>query len=264
MSKKNKESYLESEEDLLLSKIEDKIKFTKTKNKITYTDFLNIQERSIVEKFLKIQKNNNYFSYGGNENSERVIFVFYPEKLDEEMAKKNLENILSVIKIENSKEEDYEHRVYLSAVMKLGLKREKIGDIIVSETGAQIVVFEENIDYLINGLKQLTRFRKSEFSILNISELSNKELKFEEFTIIVSSIRLDCFVAELAKCSRTKAEEYIEYGKAFINSIQELKPAKKLLIGDIITIRGKGKFIFQNIVKETSKNRFVIQIQKYI
>ena len=52
-----------------------------------------------------------------------------------------------------------------------------------------MVVFEENIDYLINGLKQLTRFRKSEFSILNITELSETELKFEEFTIIVSSIR---------------------------------------------------------------------------
>lgn len=264
MSKKSKEGYIEAEEELLLSKIEDKIKFTKTKNKITYTDFLNMQERGIVEKFLRIEKINNYFCYGGNENAERVIFVFYPEKINEEMAKKNLENILSVIKIENSKEEDYEHRVYLSAVMKLGLKREKIGDIIVSETGAEIVVFEENIDYLINGLKQLIRFRKSDFSILNISELSNKELKFEEFTIIVSSIRLDCFVAELAKCSRTKAEEYIEFGKVFINSLQELKSAKKLQIGDIITIRGKGKFIFQNIVKETSKNRFVIQIQKYI
>lgn len=264
MSKKNKESYLESEEDLLLSKIEDKIKFTKTKNKITYTDFLNVQERSSVEKFLRSEKVNNYFCYGGNENAERVIFVFYPEKLDEEMAKKNLENILLVIKIENSKEEDYEHRVYLSAIMKLGLKREKIGDIIVLNTGAEIVVFEENVDYLINGLKQLTRFRKSKFFLLNINELSKKELNFEEFTIIVSSIRLDCFVAELAKCSRTKAEEYIEFGKIFINSIQELKSAKKLSNGDIITIRGKGKFIFENIVKETSKNRFVIQIQKYI
>lgn len=264
MSKKSKEGYIESEEELLLSKIEDKIKFTKTKNKITYTDFLNIQERSIVEKFLRNEKINNYFCYGGNENAERVIFVFYPEKINQEIAKKNLENILSVIKIENSKEDNYEHRVYLSAVMKLGLKREKIGDIIVFETGAEIVVFEENIDYLINGLEQLTRFRKSEFSILNINELSKKELEFEEFTIIVSSIRLDCFVAELAKCSRTKSEEYIEYGKVFINSIQELKLSKKLIIGDIITIRGKGKFIFQNIIKETSKNRFVIQIQKYI
>ena len=188
MSKGFKEKYGDSEESLLISRIQDKIKFTKTKNKITYTDFLNIQEISLVEKFLKTEKIDRYFSYGGNENSERVIFVFYPDKIDEEMAKKSLQNILSVIKIDNSKEEDYEHRVYLSAVMKLGLKREKIGDIIVKETGAEIVVFYENLDYILNGLKQLTRFRKSEFSVLNIFELSNKELNFEEFKIIVASI----------------------------------------------------------------------------
>lgn len=263
MSKFLKEKYNDSEECLLISKIQDKIKFTKTKNKITYTDFLNIQERSIVEKFLKTE-NCKYFSYGGNKNSERVIIVFYPEKIDEDMAKKNLQNILSVIKIDNTKEEAYEHRVYLSAVMKLGLKREKIGDIIVNESGAEIVVFEENLGYILNGLQQLTRFRKSEFSVLNINELSNHELKFEEYTIIVSSIRLDCFVSELAKCSRTKAEEYIELGKVFINSVEELKSSKKIIAGDIITIRGKGKFIFQNVIKETSKNRFVIEIKKYI
>ena len=88
-------------------------------------------------------------------------------------------------------------------------------------------------------------------------------LEFEEFTIIVSSIRLDCFVSELAKCSRSKAEEYIELGKVFINSIQELKTSKKLVAGDVITIRGKGKFIFSNIEKETSKARCVILIKKY-
>lgn len=264
MSKCIKEKNKESENDLLLSKIQDKIKFTKTKNKVTYTDFMNIQEKSMVEKFLKLEKYNNYFSYGGNENSERVIFLFYPDKIDEEIARKNIQNILNVIKIENSKEENYEHRVYLSAVMKLGLKREKIGDIIVNENGAEIVVFEENIDYILNGLKQLTRFRKSEFYVIDINNLANKELKFEEFSIIVSSIRLDCFVSELAKCSRAKAEEYIEYGKVFINSIEELKPSKKLFNGDVITIRGKGKFVYQEIIKETSKNRFVVLVKKYI
>ncbi len=263
MHKDYKEKNGSNEEELLISKVEDKISFSKTKNKITYTDFLTIQERSIVEKYLKVNKINNNFFFGGNENAERGVYIFYPDKLDENIVKNNLDDIFDVIKIINNKEEKYEHGVYLSALMKLGLKREKIGDIIVKEDGADILVFKENSMYIENGLKQLTRFRKSDFKVTNLEELESKELEFEELSIIVSSIRLDCFVSELAKASRNKAEELIELGKVFVNSIQELKSAKKLNVKDIITIRGKGKFIFDEIVKETSKNRFVIKIRKY-
>lgn len=253
----------ENEEELLISKVDDKINFTKTKNKIQFTDFLGLMEKSKIEKYLKQRKFSNYFFFGGNENSERGIFVFYPDKLEEEMAKSNLSSIVSVIKIRIPKEEAYEHKVYLSAVMKLGLKREKIGDIVVLQNGADIVVFNENIDYIINGLKQLTRFRRAEIESSSIYELENRKIEFEDISIIVSSIRLDSIVSELSKCSRGKAEEYIELGKVFVNSIQEFKDAKKIVSGDVITIRGKGKFIYTGIQKETSKSRLVLLFKKY-
>lgn len=263
MHKDYKEKNKSNEEELLISKLKDKINYAKSKNKITYTDFLNIVEKSKIEKFLKTQDFRNFFFFGGNENTERGVYIFYPDKLDEDMVRKNLDDIFSIIKIENSKEEDYEHGVYLSALMKLGIKREKIGDIIVRKNGADIVIFKENSIYIENGLKQLTRFRNSEIDTFDLSSLENKVIEFEELSIIVPSIRLDCFVSELAKCSRNKAEEYIELGKVFINSIQELKASKKICLGDIITIRGKGKFIYDEILKETSKNRYVLKIRKY-
>ena len=263
MHKEYKEKNKSDEEELLISKIQDKIKFAKTKNKITYTDFLNIVQKSVVEKYLKMQKEHNYFFFGGNDNSERGVFIFYPDKLSEEIVRNNLDDIFSVIKIDNSKEEAYEHGVYLSGLMKLGIKREKIGDIVVRDNGADILVFKENSLYIINGLKQLTRFKKSNIDLAKLDNLEYKELEFEEISIIVSSIRLDCFVSELARCSRSKAEELILLGKVFINSLEELKGSKKVLVGDIITIRGKGKFIFDEVVKETSKNRYVLKLRKY-
>ena len=263
MHKEYKEKNQKNEEELIISKVQDKIQFAKSKNKVTYTDFLNIVEKSKIEKFLKIQPYKNYFFFGGNDNSERGVFIFYPEKITEEIAKKNLDDIFSIIKIESSKEENYEHRIYLSALMKLGIKREKIGDIVVRDSGADIVIFKENSVYIENGLKQLTRFRNSEIDVFELDKLENKPVEFEEFTIIVSALRLDCLVSELAKCSRNNAEEYIELGKVFINGIQEMKTSKKMNFGDIITIRGKGKFIFDEQVKETSKNRLVLKIRKY-
>lgn len=245
-------------------KISDKIEFCRTRNRIVNTDFLDISSRSEAQKVLTEEKVKNYFFEGGKENADRSILVLYPEKLTEEMARNNIPNILEVIRIKLPKELKYEHRDYLSGVMKLGLKREKFGDIIVNETGADIVVLKEVSEYLKNGLQELTRFRKSEISIVSILELQNIETSFEEFTIIVSSLRLDNFVSELAKCSRTRAEEIIIEQRVFINSVVADKNSKKINEGDIITIRGKGKFIFNGIERETRSDRLVLNIKKYI
>lgn len=203
------------------------------------------------------------FFFGGKEAADRSILIFYPEKISKEMLEKNYEKILNVIRIELPHNIKYEHREYLSGIMKLGIKREKFGDILVNENGADIVSLVEVSDYLINGLKDLTRFQKAQINFVNINELKKVETEFESFEIIVSSIRLDNFVAELANCSRTKAEEIIKIGRVFINSINELKPSKKIVINDIITIRGKGKFIFDGIEKETKSGKFLVNMRKY-
>lgn len=245
-------------------KISDKIEFCRTRNKIVNTDFLDISSRSEAQKVLTEEKVKNYFFEGGKENADRSILVLYPDKLTEEMARNNISNILEVIRIKLPKELKYEHRDYLSGIMKLGLKREKFGDIIVNKTGADIVVLKEVSEYLKNGLQELTRFRKSEISIVSILGLQNIETSFEEFTIIVPSLRLDNFVSELAKCSRTRAEEIIIEQRVFINSVVIDKNSKKINEGDVITIRGKGKFIFDGIERETRNDRLVLNIKKYI
>ena len=100
-------------------------------------------------------------------------------------------------------------------------------------------------------------------SVLHINSLSVIETEFEDVNIIVSSIRLDNFVAELANCSRNNSEEIINEGRVFVNSINEFKPSKKININDIITIRGKGKFIFDGVEKETRSGRFLLNMRKY-
>ena len=147
--------------------------------------------------------------------------------------------------------------------MKLGIKREKFGDIIVTDFGADIIVFSELADVLCEDLKMLTRFRKSHISIENIKDVTIIKPEYENINIIVSSIRLDNFISELARCSRTKATEVISLGKVYINSVNEFKESKRLQVNDIITIRGKGKFIFDSIEKTTRSGKYLINIRKY-
>ena len=263
MFEKAREKYKDTEYKMLVAKLIDKYEICKIKNKISYTDFLNISERSIVEKIIKEERINNYVFFGGKEETDRTVLIFYPEKINEEMLVKNYEKIFDVIRIKLPNNISYEHREFLSGVMKFGIKREKIGDIIVTDFGADIILFSDISKILVEDLKQLTRFRKSEITIESINDVTNMMTEFEENNIIVTSLRLDNFVAELVNCSRTRASEIINEGRVFVNSINEYKDSKKIEINDIITVRGKGKFIFDGIEKETRSGRLLINMRKY-
>ena len=253
----------DNDDDLLIAKILDKEKFCKNKNIITFSDFLNEREQSIIKKNIKL---NNALFFGGNENSDRKVLFFYPDKLNEELALKSIYSILKVIRIilPNENKGEYEHRNYLSAIIKIGIDRAKVGDIIVSEDGADIVVFDTNKSFIIQSLSELTRFRKAKIFEVSINEIKPKEDSFEEKTIIVSSMRCDNLVSELANCSRNMASQMIEDERVLLNYETVLKASKGFEIGDVITIRGKGKFVIDKFDRSTRNNRIVLKIKKYI
>ena len=253
---------MKDENDLLIAKVLDKKKICNSKNKITYTDFLNEKEQRVIEKYVKLE---NAFFYGVNENADRKILVFYPEKLTEELVRKSLKSVLSGIRIilKNDQIGNYEHKNYLSALIKIGIDRGKIGDILVDDYGADIIAFDMNKEFIIQSLSELTRFRKANIDVIPIDDIKQKIDRFEESTIIVSSMRIDNIVAELAGCSRTNADEYINSEKVFVNYETALKVSKTIFEGDIVTIRGKGKFRIDGLVRNTRNNRFVIKVNKY-
>lgn len=253
-----------NERKLLEAKMKDQYQFAVTKNKITHTDFLNQAEKVVAEKFLRENAIENYLFFGGNEeNSERQILLFYPEKFTAEMVAKNEDKIVSGIRIILPKGIHYEHRIYLSGVMKLGVKREKLGDIVVKENGAELIVLNEVADFLVSNLSDLTRFKSAKIEKISIFEVEPKVQEFEEISILVSSMRLDNFVSELARTSRAKATELINGQRVFVNYNMEMKASKRISQEDVITIRGKGKFVVFGLQRQTKNGKFVIEIRKY-
>jgi len=145
----------------------------------------------------------------------------------------------------------------------LGIDRAKIGDILVDDNGADIYVFRVNTSYIIQGLSELTRFRKSRIEEIDIIKSRKKTNNFEELSIIVSSMRVDNIVAELISSSRNKAVEFIENERVLVNYDTISKNSKMINYGDIITIRGKGKFIIDALVRNTRGDRLVVRVRKY-
>lgn len=258
--------YTKEEDRLLIAKVLDKMEFAKSKNKITNTDFLDLYQKNLVQKLLNSIRCENYLFFGGNDNTEREVVIFYPEKLEKQFVEKNYNNIMQIVEIilPNELQGSYTHRNYLGGLMKLGIKREKIGDIIVFNEGANIIVLNEILDFVNSNISSLTRFGKSFIKTKKIEELHKQEIKTEEIQIIVSSLRLDNIVSELAKTSRTKAEEIISTGRIFVNFENVLKDSKTIKEADIITIRGKGRFKILEVMGNTKKGRFIIKVEKYM
>lgn len=260
--------YSNEEDRLLAAKILDKIKLAKTKNQIVNTDFLDMYQKRISQEILNIEKEKNYTFYTACDETEKNILIIYPEKYSEifENNRFDYSKIVKLIRITlpNDLKGKYAHKDYLSGVMKLGIKREKIGDILVFEDGADIIVSEEICKYILNNLGQLTRFNKAKIEELDISEIRTPEIKKENIRITVQSLRLDNIVSELANCSRNVASEIIASQRVFINYENETRNSKSVSQGDTIVIRGKGKFRINSIAGETKKGKIALIVEHYI
>lgn len=204
--------------------------------------------------------------YGGYENAERKVLIFYPDKLNDLINSGNFEfdTWIKVLRLTlpNENKGKYDHRNYLGALMKLGIKREKVGDILVDENGCDFILHKDIIKFVENNILELTRFQKSKLEEISLEYLRKVESKKEQIIITVSSTRLDNVVSELVKCSRSKAIEYLEQERIFVNYEQITKQTKEIKENDKITIRGKGRFEIKEIMGNTKKGKIKILVEK--
>ena len=133
-----------------------------------------------------------------------------------------------------------------------------------NKNGANIIVLKDSIEYVLDGLKTLTRFGKSELRELKLQDLEIEEPKTIVTNAIIPSMRIDSLVSEMSKTSRAKAAEIIKEERVFINHELVVKSSKEAKENDIVTIRGKGKFKVGAIINSTKKGNLVVQIEKYI
>ena len=137
--------------------------------------------------------------------------------------------------------------------MSFGLSRERIGDIIVYNNRAYIIVLKENAEYIKTSFEQERKFKKAKIEIVNLSKIEPKSIEYDNINISVNSLRLDNIISELLKTSRKIAQEYLEQEKVYINYSEETKSTKTIKEKDILVIRGKGKYIIEGFLGKNKK-----------
>lgn len=257
-------------------------------------DFLTPEEQSALMPFFRRNRPQGAWLYGGHPEAERRLPLFLPDYLgiasEEDIFgyfRTNPEDCpLAVLQVNVPRQErvSLTHRDYLGALMGCGIKREKIGDIIVTGgagaggavggwqdtsgsnpggAGAQIVILRELAEYLRGELTSVGRASVT-VEVLDINHLDPGVVRREEHSYTISSARLDNVVSAVFGLSRKLATEAIIKGLVFVDGAEVQKPDYRLAEGQKLVLRHKGKAVFLGETGTSKKGKVYIKVEKYI
>lgn len=248
--------------ELLYARISDII--TKAENGIfAYGDFLNESEAALVKRNVgSAPQGMVYRFWGGYGEGERCRFFAYPDYYDFDDYK----DCIKAVEIRGSGFNTLRHSSYLGALTSLGIERAKMGDIVISENSAVLFADEKIAEFLLSEPPVLTRVGRDAVKVFEFTPDDdfgvNREYK--DIFDTIASPRLDAAVSALANIAREKAKSMIASGNVQLNYLVEERPDTKIADGDIITLRGTGKFRILSIGEKTKKDRYRLNAQKYI
>lgn len=225
------------------------------------TDFLDPRQIEIVTMLANRNADVAIRFEGGYPEAERkrAIIGPYYRDLDSEEAG------VSVLAVNSpaGTQHELDHGDYLGALLGLGIKRDRIGDIHVHEDFSHIIVMDEIADYLNIHLRQVHRVSVLT-DVLPLSELSTVIPKLEEMSLSVASMRLDGIASDVYRISRSKIVDPIRAGRCRVNWKAEEDPSESLKQGDVVSFKGLGRFKVLEVDGVTKKGRIRVKIGKFI
>lgn len=259
----------EKEELLMQKRLLESAQLAYQKEIVVYTDFLGLAEQNLFYSAFREFPAVSYSCYGGITGAERFCIAFDGRKAVSGLTKTVPEETylfpivcLSIVPSSLKYKDALTHRDYLGALLHLGLSRAKIGDIYIKENCAYVFCMEAMAEFICKELCMV----KHTMVHCEIAMPSEEELcpEFKEITGTVASLRLDAFLSVAFQGSRSSLSAFIEGGKTYINGRLTSKAGAQLEAGDIVSVRGKGRFVVSEIKNQTKKGRTVVTINKYV
>ena len=221
-----------------LNRIKELIKRSYDRGVFTFTDFLSPTSLADAQGLLK---KGEYTVFGGADFAERKMIRFgsvedfcYEEPFPITVIKATATGGKFATQIT--------HRDILGATLNLGIERQKLGDMFVNGENAYIIA-EKTVAVLI--LNELTSIGRNKVKVELIDELpSELAPKREERKFSVASNRADAVICKVFNLNREQGSALFEREFVAVNGKIASSPSKTLNPGDIITVRGYGKFEF--------------------
>lgn len=211
--------------------------------------------------------------WGGYAEAERKKAFFLPDRLlpAEELGDPAfIPDIyfgapVCALQISGSGYRELTNRDYLGAILNLGIERHAVGDIRTDGPSRAFAVCDASVGALI--LSTLERVGRDAVKIKELSftelELLMPKREYDTLSDTVSAKRLDAVVSALCRISREKAKTAVSAGAVQCGGRVCEKPDRDLGEGDIISVKGYGKFRIVSLSDVTKKGRYRLIADKY-
>lgn len=262
----------ESEDRWLRARVEDLAAQCRRQGIPHFAGFLDERQRAIGESVLKKSgvaacdaavkaeplSRDGYCCFGGYPEAGRVLLGVFPKGAAPALAAFPL----CAVGFRYREEAALSHRDFLGTLVGSGVKREKIGDILCGEGLAVAFVARELVPFLS---QQVTKVGGEGVRLLPDynGELPAAQ-RFSELRDTVASPRLDAVVAALAGLSRGEAARRILTGLVSVNHLPQTAVSAVVKAGDVLSVRGTGRFVVDDVSGVTRKGRLVLKARKYL
>ena len=225
----------------------------------TFTEFLGLAEQSFLRECERLFAS-GYTLFGGAEGCERVMARFGSE---EELGY-SVDFPIVCIKAEPKSQkfaDKLTHRDFLGALLNLGIERETLGDIAIIDNVGYIFATEGIADFIISELRTV----KHTDVTLSLSEPPREALsKTERRMIQANGERLDAVVAKVFSLSRDEAQLLFFRGLVFASGREISSTSYVPKRDEIISVRGKGRFVYRGYETLSRKGKLNIAIDVYV
>ena len=225
-----------------------------------YSEFLTLDEQDVLLS-LKLDAGAAPFSlHGGFDAAERRIAQFGDEALCG-YAEAPPVRCVAIAPLSQKFADVLSHRDFLGALMSLGVRRSVLGDILLNENIGYLFCLDTIADFIVREFGQV---KHTSVRCETIDSLPDFAVRAPESrSVNVASERLDAMLAAVYKLSRGESQELIAQGKVYLNGRLTENASREPAPGDIVSVRGFGRFIFEGVAKETKKGRLFVDVRVY-
>ena len=237
-----------TEEKRFLARVADLLRRAEKSGQAVFSDFLDLREQELAKQ---AAGSTPTVFFGGFTGAERVMLgVNVTEGAD-----------FPIIPLDFTVYGSFDHRDVLGSVLGLGLDRAKVGDILLCDGGFRVFLADTVASFVASELSRVGRapVKQAESGSLPVS-LPRRE----EHTDTLASVRLDSLVAAMANLSRADATALITRGMVMVNHLPVEKPSFSPEEGDVLSLRGYGKFEIDDLGGVSRKGRVIVRYRKYL
>lgn len=243
-------------EALLKNRLNELARRAEGRGQWVFSEFLTPAEQDVL---LRLRVPCPFTLFGGLESSERRVACFGSEELCGYVEAPPVV-CLKLEPVSQKFADVLTHRDFLGSLMALGIRREVLGDIEISDNVGYLFCLESIAGFICESL---TSVRRTTVSVSRSEPPEKLSAPPPLSELVVASERLDAAVAAVYRLSRAQAQELIAKEQVFLSGRLVSSPSASLEPGTMVSVRHYGRFLYEGIARETKKGRLRVMVRVY-